>query len=60
MKKNSKIPLITKLPSLDSSDLKYNNMLKSDIYASDLYETIISNKYKTNFINEYTKQLVKI
>lgn len=60
IKKSSKIPLITKLPSLDSSELNQNDMLKNDIYASDLYETIISHKYKKNFINEYTKQIVKI
>lgn len=58
MKDNSSIPLITKLgtaPELVESGTK---MLMQDIFASDLYESVIANKYHNSFINEYQKQLV--
>ena len=59
IKKHSQIPIITKLTALDSLNNEQFHMLRKDMFASDLYESIISDKYKTNFINELTKQIVK-
>jgi len=59
MKKCSNIPLITKLSSVDQLNDWQQSMLHKDIFASDLYESIISDKFKTPFMNELTKQIVK-
>ena len=59
MKNNTQIPIITKLTSLDSLNQNQLSMLKRDIFASDLYESIISDKFKKPFINELTKQIIK-
>ena len=59
MKKCSNIPLITKLSSVDQLNDWQQSMLHKDIFASDLYESIVSDKFKTPFMNELTKQIVK-
>lgn len=59
MKNSSQIPIITKLTSLDSLNQNQLNMLRRDMFASDLYESIISDKFKKPFINELTKQIIK-
>lgn len=59
MKNNTQIPIITKLTSLDSLNQNQLSMLRRDIFASDLYESIISDKFKKPFINELTKQIIK-
>ena len=46
------IPLITKLDT--------NPIYTKDIYASNLYESVVTEKYQTPFINEYQKQIVII
>lgn len=58
LKKRSEIPLITKLTQtgrLTGTGLK---MLLQDIYAADLYESILTDKFKTPFINEYKQQVI--
>lgn len=35
-------------------------MLLQDIFASDLYESVITDKFETSFINEYRQQIVKV
>ena len=68
IKKQSTIPLITKLPRADengsgesiSSDEIYFHMLRKDIFASDLYESVVTDKYHISFKNEYQKQIVRI
>ncbi len=57
-KKNSSVPLVTKLTQTDSLSEIGLNMLSQDIYASDLYESVITNKFKLPFINEFSKSLV--
>ena len=59
LKEKSQIPIITKLTALDSLNDDQNKLLSQDIYSSDLYESIVSNKYQKPFINELTKQIVK-
>ena len=49
IKKKASIPIITKLSA---------NTLPNDVYASNLYESVITDKYKTPFINERSKSMV--
>ena len=57
-KKSSSVQLITKLTQTEGLSDVGLNMLKQDIFASDLYESIITNKFKTLFINEHIQSLV--
>lgn len=57
IKKHTSISLITKLPSTE--DLLANSMLTQDVYAANLYESVVTDKFGTNFINEYTQKLVR-
>lgn len=54
IKETSSIPLISKLTNVDYP------MLEQDIYASNLYESVITDKFKTPFINEYEHSIVLI
>lgn len=49
MKQSSSIPVITKLDSKDPLP---------EVYGSDLYESVVTNKYQTPFINEYQKSML--
>ena len=60
IKKYSSIPLLTKLTATDELSLNAKQMLDQDIYISDLYESVITDKFKTNFINEYEHPVVRI
>lgn len=60
IKNNSKIPIITKLTSANIQSSEIQQMLMQDISASNLYESIISDKFQLPFINEFTKQIVKL
>ncbi len=35
-------------------------MIAGDVFAANLYERIVTEKYKEPFINEYTQQVVVI
>lgn len=59
LKRTSDIPLITSPARAVLADTAYQ-MLELDIYASDLYESVITDLYGTPFYNELTKQIVKI
>ena len=52
IKKSSSIPLVTKLVNYDGSLL--------DVYTSNLYESIITDKFKTPYTNEYEHPIVRI
>ena len=56
----SSIPLISKLadarPGSDDAKL----MLETDRFAADLYESVITEKYHTTFINEYEQPIVRV
>lgn len=60
LKKNSQVPLITKLTQTEHLSNTGLAMLEQDIFAANLYESVITNKFKMPFINEYQKQVVKI
>ncbi len=60
IKKHSTIPMITKLTAADSLSEIAKRMLEQDIYASNLYESVITDKFHTPFINEYEHPIVRI
>lgn len=60
IKKNSTIPLISKLGSVNSLSESANNMFDMDIFASNLYESIITHKFNTPYQNEYSHQIICI
>lgn len=60
IKKAATIPLIPKLTVIDELDPFANHMLATDIFASNLYESVITDKFKTKFISEYEHQIVRI
>ena len=60
LKGTSKIPLLTKLTQTEDLSEAGCQMLHQDIFASDLYESVITDKFETPFINEYRQQIVKV
>lgn len=58
MKRHATISLVTKLPSIENPGI--NLMLSKDIYASNLYESVITDKFGTAFINEYKQKIVRL
>lgn len=54
IKKCSQIPLVTKLSAFEHPNLE------SDIYASHIYHSVITDKYKTSFQNEFEHPIVRI
>lgn len=60
IKKNTSIPLITKLADADALlDACGRHMLSQDIFASDLYRRIQEEKYHQTLPNEYTQTIIK-
>lgn len=59
LKKSSSIPLITQLSKDEILSDLTRNMLKIDVFASDLYESVVTDKYKTPFINELKHSIIK-
>ena len=59
LKQTSAIPLITSPARAVLKDSS-RQMMELDIYASDLYESVITDIYGTSFHNELTKQIIKI
>ncbi len=74
IKRHASISLITKLPSVEylianktisSADNNglcktKNTMLLQDINASNLYESVITDKFKTSFINEHKQKIIRL
>jgi len=54
IKKHGSIPLVTKLSAFE------HPMMERDIYASHIYQTIVTDKFKTSFQNEYVHPVVRI
>lgn len=72
IKKYTSISLLTKLPSTkkpvtnrvnssadDDNLFHTTKMLSKDIYSSNLYESVVTDKFRTTFINEYEQQIVR-
>lgn len=58
IKERSALPLLTKLTSIHTLSPRGQEMITEDIYASNLYESVVTNKYKTPFIHELEKSLI--
>lgn len=58
--KNASLPLLTKLYDTQSLPKPGRKMLTQDILASNLYTSVITDKYKTAFENEYNQGILKI
>ena len=54
IKKCSQIPFITKLSAFEHPSLE------QDVYASHIYQSVIADKYKTAFQNEFEHPIVRI
>ncbi len=59
IKKTSSIPLLSKLTATDNLSPLAKSMLHEDIYASNIYESVIADKYKMPFIHELEKQIMR-
>lgn len=57
IKKNTDIPVISKLSQPAGIDI---HMLEQNIFASDLYESVVTDKYHTPYKNEYQKQIIRL
>ena len=60
IKKYSSIPLLTKLGAADELSGPAKAMLDQDIYAANLYESVVTDKFKTTFISEYEQPVVRV
>lgn len=60
LKESSKVPLLTKLTRIEELSDIGQEMLYQDIFASNLYESVVTDKFKTPFINEYRQEIVKV
>lgn len=60
IKKNADIPLLTKLTSREILSPLGQSMLKKDLFAADLYNSVLTEKFGTPFQNEYEQQIVRI
>lgn len=58
LKEHSRVPIITKLTKVENISPIGLRMLKNDIYAADLYESVVTDKFCTPFINEYQQNVV--
>jgi cytidyltransferase-like protein len=61
LKKNTGVPLLTKLAKaqdiLDDTGMR---MLKKDVLASEVYQSILTQKYQRLSVNEYSQQIVQV
>ena len=57
--KKSTLKLVTK--SSDHFQLSSfgRHMLKKDVFAADLYESVITDRYNTPFLSDFQKQIIK-
>ena len=57
---NSLVPIITSVSNDDHLPHLGRQMLFHDILASNLYNSVITNKFKTSFENEYSQGVLKV
>lgn len=60
IKKNADIPLLTKLTAQQQLCPLGQLQLQSDLFAADLYESMLTEKFSTPFKSEYEQQIVRI
>lgn len=60
MKRKSRVPLVTKISRADKAlDAYGQRMLRKEIFASNLYESVLVEKYDAEYQNEYRKQIIR-
>ena len=60
IKSKTSIPLLTKLTATKDFPEPTIQMLNQDVYVSNLYESVVTNKFKTPYINEYEHPIVQV
>lgn len=60
IKRTSSLPLISKLSTSDNFAEHAKKMLGIDVFASNLYESVVTEKFHTPFINEFQQSIIKI
>ena len=58
--KNSEVPIITSVSNIVDLPQLGRQMLYHDVLASNLYNSVITNKFKTAFENEYSQGVLKV
>jgi len=58
--KKSTLPLLIRLAESGSLPRTGKKMLRNDILASNLYTSVVTDKYKTAYQNEYKQRLLKV
>lgn len=58
--KESQLPLLARLSESESLPDTGQKMLRNDILASNLYMSVVTDKFKTAFQNEYKQALLKV
>lgn len=58
--KKSSLPLLSRLSADSSLTETGRRMLRHDILASNLYTSVVTDRYRTAFQNEYKQALIKI
>lgn len=60
IKRQSQIPVITRLSQIKHLNFPGDAMINTDIYAADLYESIVTERFQTPFINERQQSVIKL
>lgn len=60
IQQHTSIPLLSKLTRTNQLHSAGLSMLRQDLFASDLYESVLTEKFKTPFINEYCQQIIRV
>lgn len=58
LKTHTRIPVLTKLSQGQSLSDEAKRMLELDLFASDLYHSVLTEKYQAPFVSEYKQRLV--
>lgn len=60
IQRHTSVPLLSKLTKTDQLSSVGLSMLRQDLFASDLYESVLTEKFKTPFISEYCQQIIRV
>ncbi len=60
IKRATSISLVSKLSATNEMSSAAKRMLDEDIFAGNLYESVITDKFKTSFSHELEKQIVRV
>lgn len=60
IKQYSSIPMLTKLSDVTLQNDDASKMFREDCFASNLYQSAVSEIHQTPFVNEYQKQIIRI